>query len=197
MQPQQDYLYDVFVSYPHQEEHRIWVQAIFRNLLELHLTNELGRPAKLFIDREGIGSGDAWPERLQLALARSRVLVPVWSINYFWSDWCMAECSVMLHREDRLNYRTVLNPRGLIHPVKLFDGHKYPPFARKIQPFDCTEFNLIGEDYKKTSQYFELQRRLKEWTPKVAEAVDAAPGWMPEWLTKEWLDDPIAQWVAG
>lgn len=192
-----DYKYDVFISYPHQEEHRFWVLDIFRGILELYLTNDLGQPAKIFSDREAIPPGHAWPETLKQALACSKSLVPVFSIQYFFSDWCMAECSVMLHRESQLDYRTVKNPGGLIAPVKLFDGKKYPPFADKIQPFDCTEFNVINPEYKKTTQYNELQKRLKAWTPKLAEIIDAAPPWRPEWLTETWLDEPIKQWIKN
>lgn len=190
-----DYLYDVFISYPHQDEHRFWVLDIFRPLLELHLPNELGRPVKIFSDREAIAPGNAWPETLKQALACSRSLVPVFSMQYFLSDWCMAECSVLLNRESKLDYRTVRNPRGLIFPVKLFDGKKYPAFADKIQPLDCTDFNVINPDYKKTTQYNELQKLLKNWTPRLADSIDNAPGWDTDWLTEAWLDEPIEQWI--
>ena len=191
-----DYLYDVFISYPHQEEHRFWVLDIFRPLLELHLPNDLGRPVKIFSDREAIAPGAAWPETLKQALACSRSLVPVFSIQYFFSDWCMAECSVLLHREAKLSYRTVKNPNGLIFPVKLFDGKKYPSFADKIKPLDCTDFNVINPDYKKTTQYNELQKLLKNWTPRLADSIDNAPPWGADWLTETWLDEPIKQWIV-
>lgn len=191
-----DYVHDLFLSYPHQDEHKTWVREIFVGILKLYLTEELGRPVNIFLDREDIHSGDAWPQRLKLALATSRILIPVWSIHYFNSDWCRAECSVMLYREERLGYRTLLNPSGLIHPVQLFDGKRYPLFARGIQSLDCTDYNLISDEYKKTPQYTELQRLVKRWVPDVAESIARAPKWMREWLEPDWIDAPVGKWIS-
>jgi hypothetical protein len=76
------YKYDVFISYPHQNEHQMWVKDIFLNIFELYLTNDYGKPVKIFIDRKGIESGEAWPERLKQALAHSKVLVAIWSMAH-------------------------------------------------------------------------------------------------------------------
>ena len=97
----------------------------------------------------------------------------------------------MLHRESQLGYRTLENPRGLIHPVRLFDGERYPQFAKGIQHLNCNEFNRIGEAYKKTRMYLKLQGKIADWVPQVAESIEQAPPWMVQYLTQEWLEDPI------
>jgi hypothetical protein len=188
------YRYDVFVSYPRERDHQLWVREIFIEAFKLHLTQDLGRPPKIFYDQI-ILDGSAWPEKLKAALATSRLLVPVWSINYFFSDWCMGECAVFLHREQRLGYRTTANPCGLIQPIRLFDGKKYPSFAQQIQSLDVTEFNLISENYKKTEQYFGLLKLVKGWTPSVADAITGCPDWSEEWMTPTWLEEPLRQYV--
>jgi len=187
-----DYRYDIFISYPHQDQHKVWVLEIFLDMFKLYLCNALGEEPKIFVDeRRGIKAGDAWPERIKSELASSKVIVPIWSVNYFLSEWCKRECAVIFHRERELGYRTLENPGGLILPISLFDGKKFPPFASKIQWLDCTPFNRITQSYKTTQMYEALINKLEMWVEEVAVAINAAPIWKPEWRNKEWLDDPI------
>lgn len=188
-----DYSFDVFVSYSHHEDHAWWVRNVFKRRFETYLANALGRSPKVFYDRPGIESGDAWPERLKGALAQSRILVPVWSVEYFESDWCTAECAVIWHREHKLGYRTLENPQGLIHPIQLYDGDHYPNFASKIQYRSFKRFNRVGEGFLNSPRYSELQDELEEWVEQVAPSIRNAPEWRDEWLSKEWLDDAIAE----
>lgn len=193
----QDYRYDVFVSYPGEARHVRWVQKVFIEELRLYLENELGRPPEIFSDRTGLGSGDEWPDKLKTALGQSRVLVPVWSVNYFNSKWCMAECSVIRHREKQLGFRTRENSAGLIHPVRLFDGKNYPPFAKRVQTaLDCNEYNHLTEEHTKFEIYLKLVAEIKAWVPGLAAGVAIAPPWQPEMLSEAWLDDLVNAWVG-
>src|SRR5688572_8465137 len=97
-----DYAYDVFLSYHCKEPVLGWVREQFQPTLEEWLTQELARDAKIFLDATDIGTGDTWPVRLQHALQRSRVLVPVFSPTYFRRPWCVAELYSMRAREDLL-----------------------------------------------------------------------------------------------
>ena len=189
---------DVFISYPHEDHHTAWVLDIFCNEFEVRLRNELGRNPSIFVDkRGGIKAGDAWPERLKLELARSRTLVPIWSVDYFLHEWCRRECAVILHRERQLGYRTLDNPTGLILPISLFDGKKFPPFAKEIQWLDCTRFNRITQSYKTTPMYDSLLEELEKWVPEVARAIEAAPEFSAAWRSNEWLDDAIEHLIRS
>lgn len=176
-----DYEYDVFLSYPHGyiEE---WLKQHFQKHFEWHLTNALGRTPAIFIDREGITSGDSWPERLKKALACSRCLVPIWAIPYFESEWCLYECQMLLERERQLKYRTARNPGGLIHPVNAGDGDNFPDFAKAIQYFDCRDYMLIGDGFTNSPIYTDFQRKIGEWAPQVAKSILQAPPWKKRWL---------------
>lgn len=189
-----DYEYDVFISYPHQDDHRVWVHDIFLDKFKTYLTEELGRPSEVFVDLERGKPGNTWPLKLKNALARSRVIIPVWSVHYFQSNWCKAECSVMLHRESQLGFRTMQNPDGLILPIRLFDGKGYPAFTSKIDALDCTAYNIVFEGFKKTLGYGDFLKLIQSWVRQVADRVNAAPPWSATWLTPPWLDDPIRQW---
>src|SRR6185369_16891281 len=115
-----DYEFDLFLSYSHEGFSSQWVHNIFYDILEHRLTQALGRHPLIFLDRNGILSGDDWQRRIKNSLVSSKLLVPIWTINYFHSQWCRAECAVFCHREQQLRYRSIDNPSGLIHPVKLY-----------------------------------------------------------------------------
>src|SRR5688572_9855416 len=98
-----DYQFDVFISYPHHPIHEEWVRDIFLDIFRLHLENALGWSPNLFYDRDGgIAYGDEWPAQLKISLAKSKVIIPIWSVQYFLSPWCRAECAVIRDRELKL-----------------------------------------------------------------------------------------------
>src|SRR3974377_2085082 len=66
-----DYDWDVFLSYLHERPSGIWVNEHFLPYFKFDLGNALNRRARIFIDREGIHSGQKWPARIKHALARS------------------------------------------------------------------------------------------------------------------------------
>jgi TIR domain len=185
------YKYDVFLSYTRAYPFGDWIHEHFFPLFAPYLSNALNRPATVFVDSPGISTGDTWPERLKNALACSKCLIEAWSPSYFYSGWCMYECAIMFHREQQLGYRTINNPSGLVLPINVFDGEHFPPFAKQIQYLDCRRFVRPGSGFTKTERYVEFQDIMITWIDEVARAVNNAPAWMPEWLTKAWLDDII------
>lgn len=186
------YEIDVFLSYTTELPFGDWVHKHFLPLFEPYLNNALDREAELFVDKNRILSGDAWPERIKKALSVSRCMVAVWSPAYFRSNWCLHECAVMLYRERQLGYRTIKNPSGLIVPVNAFDGEHFPDFAKKIQWFDCRNFARVSPAFKYTKRHAEFEDLLVKWVVNdVTKAINNAPRWSKEWQMKEWLDDPI------
>lgn len=187
------YEYDVFVSYSHDYPFGDWVADPFLPMFKGYLTASLGRPARLFID-EGIRTGAAWEQTLKNALANSRCMVGIWSPNYFLSDWCTYECIVMLYRERKLQYRTRENPSGLVVPVSVHDGDRFPDYARAVQFADWVQFARIGDGFKKTERFVEFQDQMDQFASDVAAAINAAPPWQEQWIKDEWLDDAIPEW---
>lgn len=165
----------------------------FLPLFRGYLTASLGRNPTIFLDRE-IATGDAWPERLKNALASARCLVAIWSPNYFISNWCRCECQFVMHRERVFNFRTVEKPDGLIVPVTVHDGERFPPYAKAIQYADWVRFARVGEGFKKTERFVDFQDEMSDWAADVAKAINSAPNWDPAWLTRGWLDEAIPEW---
>jgi hypothetical protein len=98
----------------------------------------------------------------------------------------MKECNVMLHRENVLNFRTERNPTGLVLPVNVSDGEGFPDYARAIQYFDCRDYVILGAGFAASPKYVEFQVKMKEWAPKVAQAIARAPQWK-----RKWINDPV------
>src|ERR1700685_3166730 len=93
-----NYEYDIFVSYRRSDQE--WVRWTRDNLVRA--LNSLLRPrlgdVKIYID-QNIEAGASWPAELALKHARSKLLVPVLSRDYFQSDWCRLELALMYARE--------------------------------------------------------------------------------------------------
>src|SRR5262249_29189542 len=96
--PMADYVYDIFISYLRRDRtHKEWLEKTFKPLFEDRVRQDIaelcGRaPEKeLFIDEEGIDTGERITDKLRYGLKHSRCLVGLWSPLYFHSRWCTAE----------------------------------------------------------------------------------------------------------
>ena len=80
----------------------------------------------------------------------------------------------MLTREQLCGYH------GLILPAILHGGASYPPLAREIPAVALRDVvNIRMAQGSSTAE--ELSRRISEWVPRVATAIDMAPPWDPNW----------------
>lgn len=188
------YEYDVFVSYPHEDIHKKWLYDIFLKRFRTVLRNELLREPSLYLDTQENATGMSWQLKMENALARSRVLLPLWSIDYFLSVYCRAESIVFFHREAQLGYRTLENNNVLVLPIGLFDGAGYPKFAKKVLYLECVDYNHVYQNYPQTEAHSELMKLIDGFAKDVKNSIVAAPSWDAEWLTPAWLADPIKEW---
>jgi hypothetical protein len=171
-----DYLYDVFISYRRHPEWTPWTREHVRNLLDAYLSQELcGRPS-IFLDDE-IEPGAHWPRRLGDSLSRARVLLPVFSGDYFGSDWC-------LHELDLMHARLLQFPgRTLIVPVVGHDGNLIPIEIAKLQPANFLAFRNTDLQ-RRTPRYEQFSDAVKNLASAVAAAIGSAPPFDPTWVTE-------------
>ena len=87
----ENYRYDVFLSYRRRWPVDDWVKHHFYPALKGWLGESLQREPDIFFDAESINTGTDWPTELQQAHTHSRCLLPVWTRLYFASKWCSAE----------------------------------------------------------------------------------------------------------
>lgn len=169
-----DYLYDVFISYRRHREWTPWTREHVYGLLDAYLTQDLGRPPRIFID-ERIEPGADWPTRLANALGRARVLLPVFSRDYFGSDWC-------IHELDLMHGRLRQHPgSSLIIPVIGHDGDLIPSEIKRLQSFDLSPFRNTDLQ-RRTPRFEQFSDSIKVLAPHVAAAIGSAPAFDPSWL---------------
>ncbi len=178
------YEYDVFLSYRRHGEWPRWVENVFQPLFA-HWLGEEYPGVTVFIDYD-IETGDSWPQRLGKALSESRILVPLFSRQYFSSPWCQLELSQMRAREERCNFRTAENPGGLIVPAHIHDGDGFPSPALAIQAAKLQAYtNVRLATGSATEEH--LSAEIRSWVPNIAKAIGSAPPHDNEWtrLTTE------------
>jgi len=171
-----DYLYDVFISYRRHREWTPWTREHVRNLLDAYLTQELGESPRIFVD-DRIEPGADWPHRLGDSLARTRVLLAIFSGDYFSSAWC-------LHELDLMHGRLLRFPgSSLIVPVLGHDGDLIPTEIARIQPFDLSAFRNTDLQ-RRTPRYEQFSDAVRRLAPHVAAAIGTAPQFDPAWVNE-------------
>src|SRR5215468_12397722 len=95
------YEHDIFISYRRSPTVGLWVQNHFVPRLEARLNDVAPAPVGVFCDFK-MSDGTNWPSELKQKLLGSRLLLTVWSADYFRSTWCMAEWRSFRDRESLL-----------------------------------------------------------------------------------------------
>ena len=169
-----DYHYDVFISYRRHREWTPWTCDYVVGLLDAYLTQELGRSPEIFVD-EKIEPGADWPDRLGHAIARARVMVAIFSRDYFGSDWC-------LHELDLMHGRLLRFPDSrLIIPVVGHDGDLIPNEIARLQQFDIRAFRNTDLQ-RRTPRFEQFAEAVGNLAPHVATAIVSAPLFDRSWL---------------
>jgi hypothetical protein len=167
------YKKEVFISYRRHREWTPWTRNHLRNLLDAYLTQDLGKPPRIFTD-EHIEPGADWINRLGENLGKARVLLAVFSGDYFHSDWCM-------HELDLMHSRLLSCPgSNLIIPIIGHDGDMIPDEIAHIQPFDLSDYR-VADLQRGTPLYQEFSLEVKKLSPHVADAIRSAPQFNPDW----------------
>jgi len=175
------YEFHVFLSYRRHGEWTQWVKEKFLPLFLHWLGEELGENAQVFFDQRILEAGKLWPQESAYALARSRVLVPLLSRQYFNSEWCKTELAHMCARETISGMRKAQPPKSLIVPAVLHDGNDFPKHVSAIMPTylqDCANVRTA----KDSPTEEELSKRIRDsLVPSVVCAIHRAPGYDPYW----------------
>jgi hypothetical protein len=172
------YEYDVFVSYRRANEWPRFVQNVFIPMFRHWLTAETGYPPRIFLDADAIETGDSWPYRLATAIALSKVMVCLWSNEYFASSWCQAELGHMMARMEKA--RNASGPPPLILALVIHDGENISPQLSHIQRFAIQRYAnpWIVRDSPRSE---ELSEWIRCFCVHVAHALRKVPDCDPRW----------------
>ena len=168
------YNFDVYISYRRRGEWPIWVKRHFLPLIYHWLSERLGRDPLIFFHERFLEIASPWPADLAKGLATSRVMVCLWSRSYFESNWCLAELSQMLFRQD------AAPSCRLILPVIVHDGDRIPAPMRAMQPLDLSDYTnprmVTGSPNSE-----KLSHLLKTFSESIFHAIDTSPPFRREW----------------
>jgi hypothetical protein len=169
-----DYEFDVFVSYRRKGNPLHWVRNHFFPRLRDCLDDHLEKEPNLFID-EQMEIGSIWPDRLEDALSRTKILVSVYSPQYFRSRWCLAEWQSMADREKLLGHK------GLIYPVLFSDSENFPSFARERVWRDLKKWNLPDPSFQQSPNWHGFHQQVEDIAIDLDRLLKVVPDWRPDW----------------
>lgn len=174
-----DYKYHIFISYRRSDKHWIrWARENVKETLETLLRPAIGE-VKIFLDDQ-IELGMSWPDRLAHALARSRLLIPLLSRDYFMSDWCQLELAIMRNREQSCKLRCRSNPAVLILPFVYDDGNCFPVEVQEMRPTEIHDY--ANPFMRPESPNFEkFAEALRKECPKIEDALRTIPSFNSDW----------------
>jgi hypothetical protein len=176
------YEYDIFLSYTRRGGGQTWVRENFYPALRDCLDNAMAYEPKIFVDWE-IKVGDEWPDELESALRRSRLLVSVLSPPYFRSHWCLAEWSSFAARQEHLKGQGRNAARALIHPAVYADGDHFPADAQRISRLDFSAWNapMSSENFRSVPVFRDFYQQVQLFADTLAKKIPLAPEWDPDW----------------
>jgi hypothetical protein len=179
------YEWDVFLSYRRSNDWPMFVEKHFYPKLQQWLDAWVGDDTKIFVDSRVIETGDSWPHQLAHGLAHSKVMLCLWSRQYFTSRWCALELSQMLARRRSLTGRS--GPPPLVLAALIHDSETVDPDLRDIQRFPMQKYsNPWISDGSPTAE--RLAEEINTLAAHVADALHQAPEWDDSWpdlVTKE------------
>jgi hypothetical protein len=166
------YEHHVFISYRREAQWTPWTRDHLRTLIASYLQQELHEQPDIFVDEQILFGAD-YVQTLANALAKSRVLVPVFSGDYFASPWCVHELDLMLIRNEG-------NP-GLVLPVLVHDCDRLPAPLDRIQFKDLKTFRIthLARDGQ---MYQDFSAAVRDFAPGLAGAIKAAPPFQDAWI---------------
>lgn len=174
------YEFDVFLSYSRKGSSPRWVHNHFLPKLRDCLTDEIGYVPRVYADHEA-EPGSVWPARSARMLSRSKILVAIYSPQYFRSHWCQAEWKSMAAREEVLGLATPELPNGLIFPVLYSDSHNFPEHGLDRAWHDMKGLDNPDLMFQQSHDWMEFHRRMRSIAVEVEQMLRNVPPWRPDW----------------
>jgi hypothetical protein len=174
------YTNHIFVSYRHECRTTPWMQRVFLPELEMRLAPNRIERLKIFDDRD-VRTGAEWPRVLYAEVAASRVMMPMLTPFYFGGEWCRRELALMMEREEQLRRNHPHREQGLLLPIRLWDGDKYP--TRLTETFQVADFSKFTYMKRGARGWYLFEERVNALAAAVDHALDTiVPKHDPAWM---------------
>jgi|SRR5262245_7082391 len=174
------YQHDIFISYRRSPNVGRWVQNHLYPRLEARLNEISPEDVSIFCDFM-MEEGANWPADIKRRVRGSRLLLTIWSANYFRSSWCMAEWQSFRRREELLGLAGDENPLGLVFPVRYADGKHFPAEAsRTLCRTDFSELNYPDEIFKESAKYLDFDKIVSKLATDLVDRLEDIPSWQED-----------------
>lgn len=171
------YKYDIFVSYRRTDLVGRWVRNHFVPELQLRLDANAGAPMRIFCDFK-LAEGANWAASLKNELRDSKLLLPVWSADYFRSEWCMAEWGSFRERERVLGLWGAADPEGLVYPVRFADGQYFHQDAQATQcSFDFSKLSYPDDVFRQSVKWLDFVGLVNDVACDLIQRLEHVPAW--------------------
>jgi hypothetical protein len=171
------YQFEIFLSYRRSPTVGLWVKNHLAPRLQARIDEVAPFPVRISCDFQ-MESGVLWPDDLKRRLQSSAILLPVWSADYFRSEWCMAEWRSFREREVALGLFTARRPRGLIYPVRYADGEHFHEDAKRTEcTIDFSQYNYPDEAFRNSAKYIEFDDKVQQMASELVPRLQAVPVW--------------------
>ncbi len=167
---------EIFISYRRTETVGCWVRNHFLPRLQARLDENSASPVDVFCD-ELIAEGDDWAAALKDRLRKSRLLLAIWSADYFRSTWCMAEWQSFRKREQQVD-QTGGVVKSLVYPIRYADGAYFHPEARATQcSRDFSALNYPDEVFRQSVKWLEFDDLVTAVALDLIDKLAHVPAW--------------------
>lgn len=166
---------EIFLSYRRTDTVGLWVRNHFFPRLKSRLNEISAQPVTVYYDNL-IAEGADWNRDLKNKLKRSKLLLAVWSADYFRSPWCMTEWESFRSREAEV----ALPPQvpSLVYPVRYADGEAFHPAAQAAQcTRDFTSLNFPDAVFQQSQKWLDFDSLVQD----VARDLVARLPYVPKW----------------
>lgn len=123
-----------FLSYartPFGDDPNKWIVKLYRDLCS-DISQLTGSPSPGYMDQQRLAMGAEWPTDLTQALSTCRVFLPIYSPQYFNSEYCGKEWAIFSRRVER-HARGGPTPAVIIPAMwTAMDPKELPEFARLV-----------------------------------------------------------------
>ena len=182
------YEFDIFVSYRRTDTIGKWVKNHLVPKLQSRLNEVSPSDIRIFCDFN-MADGLNFPAELKRQIKASKLLLGIWSANYFRSEWCMAEWESFRERQKQLGLFTEDHTQGLIYPIRYSDGDYFHSEAHITQcKKDFSQLNHSEESFRESTKYLEFDNLVKQMAEDLVARLNAVPAWQ--------VDFPIAELPA-
>jgi TIR domain-containing protein len=152
-----------FLSYARADDEALDFIMPLKKALEYFCFSDSGRRLEVFVDREAVGWGNAWRDKISESLHSAMVFIPVISLQYFDRTACRAELQAFHTAANNLGVTDLLLPLIVLGHNHVTDASEDPlvRLVEELQYIDISDAVLSGTATKEwRTAMIEVSRKL-------------------------------------